>query len=117
MIKGFSKNGEKGREALQTGHPLLFLYISKDSYSLRLLESITSVIRVRRQWTSMEYGAVWGWCGVGCIRHGYHSDAEVDPESVDHREAEEHHDGQVEADRAALGRNCSSKITINNICM
>lgn len=58
----------------------------------------------------MEHGAVRGWFGVSRVHHGYQSNAEVDPESVDHSEAEEHEHGQVEADRAALGRHCSSKI-------
>lgn len=57
----------------------------------------------------MDHGAVWGWYGLSCVHHGYHSNAEVDPESVDHSKAKEHQDGQVEADRAALTRDCSHR--------
>lgn len=78
-------------------------------YPLRLSESVTRVVRPWWQRTRLVYGAVRGRLGVGVIHHGYHGNTEVDPETVDHREAEEHQDGEVEASRAALRRDCSQE--------
>ena len=54
----------------------------------------------------MDNGAILGRRGVGGVHHGDHGDAEVDTETVDHGEAEEHEDSQAEASRTTLGRNC-----------
>ena len=79
-------------------------------YPLRLLESVTRVIRLFWQWTGVDYGAVLCWFGVGDIRHGYHGNTEVDTETIDHSEPKEHQGGQAEASRAAQRRDCSHRI-------
>lgn len=78
-------------------------------YPGRLCEMITSVFCPWLQWTSVEDGAVLGWFRVSCVHHDDHGNAEVDPQSVDHGEAEAHQDGQVEAGRAALWMGCSNR--------
>lgn len=45
----------------------------------------------------MDHRAVLSRCVVGVIHHSYHGNTEVDTEAVDHGEAEEHEEGQIEA--------------------
>lgn len=82
------------------------------SYSIRLLDS--GVVLIRQRGAGVNHWGVrcrfWG----GGVYHGHHGDAEVDAKSVDHREAKEHEHGQVEANRAALGRNWYTLYTMGN---
>jgi len=72
-----------------------------------LRERVTGVVRPGWQRTGVDHGAVLGRLGVGTVHHGYHGNAEVHTETVDHGEPREHQEGQVEASRAALGGDCA----------
>lgn len=74
-----------------------------DSHPLWLEEGVARV--PGRQRTGVDDRLVLGRFGVGGVHHGDHGDAEVDAETVDDGQAEEHEEGEVEASGAALRRN------------
>lgn len=63
---------------------------------------------VGRHRTLVSCRAVECRLAAGFVHHGYHGNTEVDAETIDDGEAEEHHDGEVEAGGAALRMYCGS---------